>query len=356
MQLNTVSMTDLRLALAAAREADIPAMIFGTFGIGKSAVVSQTFTALGHPVVDFRASQILPEDVGGLGALDMSTGEALVQRAVPDMIVALRNAAAGASAPPVLFLDEITSAMPAVQAALYQVALDRRAGLHALPEGTYVVMAGNLATDRGVVEELARPLLNRCVVLQYNGPTIEEFEPYMAAKNFHPMVRTYLKVNPAALVAVDPEQEQSPTPRSWEAASRLLRTPSLPKSLRMAMLAGSVGSVEAAKLEAFLEMHDQLTPVADILLDPAGAKLPDSGNFAATYMQLVALSGELVKRGMTQHIKAAWKYVTRMSPEMVALFIVALPGSAIPALVGAEPTLLDSKSPYFDAIKSVFDL
>lgn len=356
MQLNTVSMTNLRLALASAIEADIPAMIFGTFGIGKSAVVSQTFTAMGYTPLVFHTSMILPEELGGIGTLQIEGGESTVVRAVPDLVMAVRNAAAASGKRVVLFLDEITSAMPAVQAALYPVLLDRRAGMYPLPEGTYVCAAGNLATDRGVVEELARPLLNRCVVLQYDGPTIEEFEPYMADKGFHPTIRTYLKVNPAALVSVDPEQEQSPTPRSWEAASKLLRTPSLPKSLRMTMLAGAVGSVEAAKLEAFIEMSDQLTPVADILMDPTGAKLPDAGNFAATYMQLVALSGEVVKRGADKTIKSAWAYVKRLSPELASLFVVALPGSAIPVLVSAEPTLLETNSPYFDAIKSVFDL
>ena len=63
--------------------------------------------------------------------------------------------------PCVIFFDEISSAPPAVQAAAYQVILDRRAGVHELPKHAYFFAAGNRESDRGMVYKLPSPLANR---------------------------------------------------------------------------------------------------------------------------------------------------------------------------------------------------
>ncbi|MEG1663514.1 MAG: ATP-binding protein, partial [Clostridia bacterium] len=50
----------------------------------------------------------------------------------------------------VLFLDEITSAPQSVQAAAYQITLDRTIGEHKLPDNCFVICAGNRLNDRSV--------------------------------------------------------------------------------------------------------------------------------------------------------------------------------------------------------------
>ncbi len=44
----------------------------------------------------------------------------------------------------ILFLDEISAAPPSVQAAAYQITLDRSIGEHRLPDNCIVIAAGNL--------------------------------------------------------------------------------------------------------------------------------------------------------------------------------------------------------------------
>ncbi len=61
----------------------------------------------------------------------------------------------------VLFLDEMNSAPPQTQAALYQLTLDRKVGDYALPEGWRIVAAGNRTNDRGVVHRMPDPLVDR---------------------------------------------------------------------------------------------------------------------------------------------------------------------------------------------------
>ena len=51
----------------------------------------------------------------------------------------------------ILFLDELSAAPQSIQAAAYQITLDRTVGEHKLPDNTIVMAAGNRTTDRSVV-------------------------------------------------------------------------------------------------------------------------------------------------------------------------------------------------------------
>lgn len=61
----------------------------------------------------------------------------------------------------ILFLDELTAAPPAVQAAAYQLTLDRRIGEHELPDNCLVIGAGNRTTDHSVAYRMPNALANR---------------------------------------------------------------------------------------------------------------------------------------------------------------------------------------------------
>ena len=58
-------------------------------------------------------------------------------------------------------LEELPSAVPMVQAALYQLVLDRKVGEYELPEGASLIACGNRETDRGVVHRMPTPLASR---------------------------------------------------------------------------------------------------------------------------------------------------------------------------------------------------
>ena len=63
-------------------------------------------------------------------------------------------------------LEELPSAVPMVQAALYQLVLDRKVGEYELPEGASLIACGNRETDRGVVHRMPTPLASRFVHLE----------------------------------------------------------------------------------------------------------------------------------------------------------------------------------------------
>jgi MoxR-like ATPase len=130
-----------------------PVMLWGPPGVGKSQIVAQVAARHGVPVVDIRLSQMEPSDLRGI---PFRVGD-VVQWAVPTMLPdAERHWPSG-----ILFLDEITSAPPAVSAAAYQLILDRRLGDYRVPPGWAIFAAGNRQGDRGVTYAMPAPLANR---------------------------------------------------------------------------------------------------------------------------------------------------------------------------------------------------
>ncbi|HSO45993.1 MAG TPA: AAA family ATPase, partial [Rhodoferax sp.] len=119
-----------------------PVMLWGPPGVGKSQIVAQVGERHQAPVIDIRLSQMEPSDLRGI---PFRIGD-VVQWAVPALLPdAQRHGPRG-----VLFLDEITSAPPAVSAAAYQLILDRRLGEYRVPDGWVIFAAGNRQGDRGV--------------------------------------------------------------------------------------------------------------------------------------------------------------------------------------------------------------
>ncbi|MFN3785937.1 MAG: AAA family ATPase, partial [Thiothrix sp.] len=119
-----------------------PVMLWGPPGVGKSQIIAQVGQRHNAPVIDIRLSQMEPSDLRGIPFRDGG----LVEWAIPSMLPdEKRHGEVG-----ILFLDEITSAVPSVSAAAYQLILDRRLGDYRVPDGWAIFAAGNRQGDRGV--------------------------------------------------------------------------------------------------------------------------------------------------------------------------------------------------------------
>ena len=69
----------------------------------------------------------------------------------------------------ILFLDEISAAPQSVQAAAYQITLDRVIGEHKLPDNCIVIAAGNRTTDKSVAFKMPKALANRLLHIEVEG-------------------------------------------------------------------------------------------------------------------------------------------------------------------------------------------
>lgn len=149
-------------ALTLAVAADLPVLLWGEPGIGKTAALTQLAASLDLPLTTVIASVHEPSDFSGLPVIGDDPAEQGVPMAPPDWAVRLVRAGRG-----LLFLDELSTAPPAVQAALLRLVLERRIGALQLPPGVRIVAAANPRSSAADGWELSPPLANRFVHLQW---------------------------------------------------------------------------------------------------------------------------------------------------------------------------------------------
>jgi hypothetical protein len=242
-------------------------LITGAPGVGKSDIVEQAARAAGadlilsHPVVsDPTDAKGLPWTDGDGGATFLPFGE-------------LKQAIA-ATQPTVWFLDDLGQASPAVQASYMQLLLARRVNGHVLPSCITFVAATNRRTDRAAVSGILEPVKSRFVIVELE-PNLDDWCTWAISAGIRPEVIAYIRLRPEHLSAFEPSADitNSPTPRTWATASRMLCL-GLEKSVETAALCGSVGESHGMEFVAFLRMYQDLPSIDAILIDPDNAIIP----------------------------------------------------------------------------------
>lgn len=212
----------------------------------------------------------------------------------------------------VILFDEINSAMPIVQAASYQLILDRCIGELILPENALILAAGNRETDGGVTFSLATPLRDRMTHVEM-VPSYEEWIDNYAIPNLlHPATIAFIKETGNkhfnTLSTKDKSHAGGASPRSWtrvsniEEAKRKLNTSN---SVYKSLIAGRVGNVAAIDYITYIENMADMPEVYDILsgayLDLGELKNEVSKNYFITIC-LVQKIIELYKKKINSEL------------------------------------------------------
>ncbi len=252
-------------ALASLFSIGQPAFVWGPPGIGKSQVVRQTAESLSLELIDIRAILLDPVDLRGLPRIN---AEGRSQWCAPAFLPT--------SGKGVLFLDELNAAPPLVQAACYQLVLDRRLGEYELPDGWSVAAAGNREKDRAVSHRMPSALANRFVHIDFEVDADPWLEWATQAK-LAPEVIAFIRFRPGLLHDFDPKTDTKafPSPRSWEFVSKLMAQRPDTDILK-ALAAGAVGPGAGAEFCGFIALWDQLPSVQDILSDPQGIEISEN--------------------------------------------------------------------------------
>ena len=252
--------------LATLQGSHTPVMLWGPPGVGKSQIVAQVGQRHNVPVIDIRLSQMEPSDLRGIPFREGN----LVEWAIPAMLPeAQRHGAQG-----VLFLDEITSAVPSVSAAAYQLILDRRLGDYSVPEGWAIFAAGNRQGDRGVTYTMPAPLANRFSHFEVDL-NLDDWVAWAYQNKMDERIIGFLRFRPELLCKFDPAHNPVafPTPRSWEFAHRALQKFSDSPHLLLNTLQACVGSAAGVELKAFVDHLHQM-PDLDAILRGETVKTP----------------------------------------------------------------------------------
>jgi MoxR-like ATPase len=265
-----------------------PVFLWGAPGIGKSDIVRQITNSYENSLlIDIRLSLWEPTDIKGIPYFDSNQNKMVwaPPAELPDEELASQYDTI------ILLLDEMNSAAPAVQAAAYQLILNRRVGTYVLPDNVQMIAAGNRDVDKGVTYRMPAPLANRFVHLEMVADFDDWFD-WAIDNRIHNDVVGYLQFSKKSLYDFDPKSPSRSfaTPRSWSFVSEILDD-DLDENTTTDLVSGAVGEGEAVKFMAHRKIAGSLPNPTDIL--DGRVKELNSKEISAKYSLTVSLCYEL---------------------------------------------------------------
>lgn len=293
-------------ALALAVSANLPVLLWGEPGIGKSATLQQLADGMGTTMETVIASVHEPSDFAGLPIVGDSPDTDGVPMAPPDWAVRLARTGSG-----LVFFDELSSAPPAVQAALLRVVLERRVGSLALPPAVRIVAAANPPTSAADGWHLSPPLANRFIHLHWTHdartvarglagtwpavtvPTVEPGRTSTAVAKSRGAIAGFLTARPGLTHHLPREAEARggawPSPRTWEMVLRLLAfhySAGVGTDALSLAVVGAVGDGAGLEFVNYLDNLDLPDPER-VLANPDAFKLPERGDRQLAFLTAV---------------------------------------------------------------------
>jgi hypothetical protein len=284
----TVSPNSAKSSIKHALTKKRPIFLWGPPGIGKSEIVSQITDNLPNShLIDVRLSLWDPTDIKGIPFFDSNSGT--MQWAPPAELPSEEFASQFDNI--VLFLDEMNSAAPSVQAAAYQLVLNRKVGTYKLPDNVLIVAAGNREADKGVTYRMPAPLANRFIHLEL-AVSFDDWFAWAVDNKIHQDVVGFLQFSKKDLYDFDPKSPSRSfaTPRSWTFVSELIED-DLDENTTTDLVSGSVGEGLAVKFMAHRKIASTMPNPTDILTGKV--KEIQSQEISAMYSLTVSLCYEL---------------------------------------------------------------
>lgn len=258
----TVTAVQARKAILQAFKSKRPTFLWGPPGIGKSDVVAEITKELGGYMIDLRMAQMEPTDIRGIPffnknneKMDWAPPIDLPDQELADQYPII-----------VLFMDEMNSAAPTVQAAAYQLILNRRVGKYVLPDNVVMIAAGNRESDKGVTYRMPMPLANRFLHVEMRSD-FNTWQTWAVLNGVHQDVVSYLSFAKNDLYEFDSKSSSRAfaTPRSWNFVSDILKDDDGDVDTLFTLVAGCVGEGLAAKFAAHRKIAAKLPNPSEIL-------------------------------------------------------------------------------------------
>ena len=227
-----------------------PLMIWGPPGVGKSTFIKNLCKQNDIGFIDVRLAQREPVDIRGLPVpRDDKQGI--------DWIVSSEWPRVGDKDTPdkgIILFDEITAADSTLQVAAYEFILDRRLGqLYKVPDGWYIVAAGNRTSDAAVARTMSSALANRFCHIEVGANSASWLE----------------------WALINNLERGWPSPRSWERISlEIAHSENLDKDILHTIVEGLIGEGTAVEFMAFIQWSEQIPDIDKMLNGESKIKVP----------------------------------------------------------------------------------
>ena len=240
-------------------------MLWGPPGVGKSQAIRQLAkmiednTGKKSVITDVRLLLFNPIDLRGIPT---SNADKTLAIWLKPQIFQMDDSADIIN---ILFLDEISAAPQSVQAAAYQITLDRVVGEHKLPENCIVIAAGNRTTDKSVAFKMPKALANRLLHIEIEG-NFKTWKQWAIRSGINPKVIGFLSFRQNYLMGFNSSSEDLAfaTPRSWEMVSNILNCVEDDIENMYGLIAGLVGTGTAVEFRTWAKVYSSLPNIEDI--------------------------------------------------------------------------------------------
>ena len=175
-----------------------------------------------------------------------------------------------------------------------------------------MIACGNRQTDRGVVYRMPTPLASRFVHITVRAD-VAEWCSWAATQKLAPEVIFFVQMRPDLLHSFDPKSSELafPCPRTWEVVARIVQSQnSMNVEIERSIFSGTVGEAAAIEFMAFLRIWRDLPHPQTILMDPAGAPIPENAS------ALIATCGSLYRLVDDTNFDAIMTYAKRLREEV----------------------------------------
>lgn len=295
-------------------------MLWGPPGVGKSQAVRQIAknieenTKRGVHVTDVRLLLFNPIDLRGIPTANADKTLAvwlkpqIFQMDPSDEFVNI------------LFLDEISAAPKSVQAAAYQITLDRVVGEHKLPDNCIVIAAGNRTTDKSVAFKMPKALANRLMHIEVEV-SFKSWKEWAISFGINDKVIGFLSFKQDYLMCFDSGSDDLafPTPRAWEMVSNLLNGISNDIDDMYSLISGIVGSGVAVEFRTWAKVYRNLPSIEDIF---DGKMPPIPQNTDAMYALIASMTCYArANKENIGRIANSIRYADKMPPDFSAVLL-----------------------------------
>ena len=338
--------------LDSALRTQTPLLLWGPPGIGKSASIRKWAMDRSLSCWVVIASLRDPSDFGGLPIVSHSGsngdgyGESNIGNGPVVSFAPPRFAVEASKEGGLIFLDELTTAPPAVQAALLRAVLDKAFGDLALdPSKVAIVAAANPPEDAACGWDLAPPLANRFLHIDYKVNVqewLEGFPGYWGSppelsygiqtlsrrnwSNVRATVAGFIRSRPNLLLQIPKNESQRgkawPSPRTWDFFSRMFavgREKGIGEDGFLSVGAGCVGEGAAHEFMIWHRQMDLPDP-EELLEKPIKYRHPKRGDQA--YAVLSAVVQAAMENLTELRWLNAWKILAKAadkgSPDVAA--------------------------------------
>jgi hypothetical protein len=279
----------------AALQADVPVMLWGPPGVGKTDVLKQVSRKIyGKDPIILPMSLLAPTDLS-LPYPNVQTHK--LEVFFSDMLPTEGEG--------LIILDDLNTASSIIQAQAYFLLLERKLGTYVVPKGYRITATGNRVEDRGVYNRMPVPLISRMVNVTVR-PDLEAFISYCYKNNINPYIigflrafNQYLLQDPKTVV----EGEGMACPRSYAMLSKILEyTDSLDAIVAV------IGRSAGGAFKTFLNLTSQVPNPEDIL---EGKNPPfDTNKADVTYALVGSIAKALKSKYSQKRFENFFKYAT----------------------------------------------